>query len=131
MFNKTEHFNQRRAINGSGIFRKSHRKSAWAKALYAAELAARYPGLSAAALARLVGAKNASYIRTALKLSASERAAVHCGARSLSSFHHSPGDRALINILQRCPIRHVFHAIDQLPLVARVAELMEPVAAAE
>jgi hypothetical protein len=114
MYNKNARPNQRRAINGGGIFRKAHHKSAWAKALYAAELSVRYPDLSATDLARLVGAKNAGYVRTSLKLLPGQKAAIHAGAATLSYFHHAPTDRVLLDTLRRCGLQRVCDAFDQV-----------------
>jgi hypothetical protein len=113
MYNKNAQPNQRRAINGGGIFRKAHYKSAWAKALYAAELASRYPDLTAADLARLTGA-NPGYVRTGLKLWPAAKAGIHAGAKTLSYYHHAPSDRVLISTLRQCGLRRVCVAFDQV-----------------
>src|SRR5262245_35139220 len=113
MFNRADLSNQRRPIKGNGIFRKTHRKSAWAKALDAAELAARYPDLTAADLARLTGA-NPGYVRTSMKLWPGAKAAIHAGAKTLSYYHHAPSDRVLVNTLRQCGLQRVCDAFDQV-----------------
>jgi hypothetical protein len=87
MFKGTTHNNQRRTIRGSDITRQRRRlRSPEAKALYAAEIASCWIcDLTPRQAGKLVGA-SPSYAGTAGKLSAAERASVHSGASTLSSY---------------------------------------------